>query len=792
MHSFGRMAFLALLAVLLGRASIENVVSPFCLAYFAVLTEILGLRRSWVGLFAIAGAYWHGGVTPAATAALACVLYILLRKLIFRKRDPDIHWAPFLAGFVDAASKMAAVGSVWTRYDVMIALAEGALVVILSVIFIQCLPLFTGRNANKNLRVEQVISLAIVIGSVIDGLSGVSIKGLTVGDVAVDWIVIMLATVGGPTLSTTASVVLGILSMMSGAGTLASVAVLGFAGLLSGVLKDAGRIWVSLVFVLSMGLLGATHKPNWTAVEMSCLEAAIAGLLCVLTPRQFRNELAEYVPGTAEHRLSEQQRVRRVRSLLFEKVNQMGQVFDELSATFAEAIDSQLVSDQQLLNDMVGAAAKSVCAGCPRRGRCWDREGYATYQAIVHTVAKLEESPGVHTQATQDLKDRCVRLEQMMHVLRTNLEFTHRDAQWIAKLREQRTLVAAQLAGVANVVRSIASEIDQGNEASLMGEEHVLAALEQLGLYVDHVHIVSLEPGKVEVEITQPTQGSYDNSIRVIAPLLSGIVGENITVTKTYTDEMGPCTSVFTSAQVFDVKTAVATVARDGRLVSGDTHAAVDLENGRYVIAVSDGMGNGDRAQKESKAALELLKKLLKAGFDEQLAVKTVNSTLLLRSRDEMFTTLDMALVDLFTARAEFLKVGSAPSFIRRGSQVLTITGSNVPIGILQDIEVQAIHEQLAEGDLLILMSDGVFDAPSVYDKEEWFKEQIARLETRNPQQIADTLIEAAVRINHGQIDDDMTVLVAEISRHQPEWAAIKVPGVTGLRRTLDRRKRGA
>lgn len=792
-QSWGRFLLLTLLAVLLGRATIENAVSPFSLAYFAVLTEILGARRSFIGYFAVVGAYWHGGIMPAATVALGCTLYLLARRVLFRKKAPDIHWAPFLAGFIDIASRLAAIGTVWTRYDILTALAEGALVAILALIFIQCLPIFAGRNPNKDLRVEQLISLTILTGSVIAGLSGVHIRGVSVSSVAVDFIILMLAVAGGPTISTTASVVLGILCMISGSEPLGAVAVLGFAGLLAGMLKDAGRGWVCLVFVFSIGLLGATQKPTWIALELSCLEATIAGLLCVLSPRQLRVELAEYVPGTAEHRLSEQQRVRRIRNLLFEKVNEMGQVFDELSETFAEVGDSQIISDQQLLNDMVGAAARTVCAGCARRGKCWDREGFATYQAIVHTVAKLEESPGAQTQPTPDLKERCVRLDAMMHVLRTNLEFTNRDAKWIAKLREQRSLVAAQLAGVANVVRNIASEIDQGNEASLSGEEQILAALEQLGLYVDHVHIVSLEPGKVEVEIAQPNQGSYDNSIRVIAPLLSGIVGENITVTKLYRDEPGPCTSVFTSARLYDVQTAVATVARDGRLVSGDTHASVDLENGRYVIAVSDGMGNGDRAQKESKAALELLKKLLKAGFDEQLAVKTVNSTLLLRSREEMFTTLDMALVDLFTARAEFLKVGSAPSFIRRGAQVLSITGANVPIGILQDIDVQTIHEQLCEGDLLILMSDGVFDAAQVYDKEAWFKDQISRLETRQPQQIADTLIEAAVRINHGQIDDDMTVMVAEISRHQPEWAAIKVPGVTGLRRQHpDKRQRGA
>ncbi|WP_284199400.1 SpoIIE family protein phosphatase [Alicyclobacillus sacchari] len=240
------------------------------------------------------------------------------------------------------------------------------------------------------------------------------------------------------------------------------------------------------------------------------------------------------------------------------------------------------------------------------------------------------------------------------------------------------------------------------------------------------------------------------------------------------------------------MNTAVAAVARDGRLVSGDTHTTVDLGNGRYAVAVSDGMGNGERARQESKAAIDLLKKLMKAGFDEKLAIRTVNSTLLLRSRDEMFTTLDMALIDLFNAKAEFLKVGSAPSYVKRGDEVIEITGSNVPIGILQDIEVQAIEQQLYPGDILILVSDGLYDAPPHrYDGDSWLKQAIADLAVMEPQAIADELIEHAVRMNHGLVRDDMTVVVAVVERSQEEWAAIKLPNIPSLRKP-HKNRRGA
>ncbi|GMA50514.1 stage II sporulation protein E [Alicyclobacillus contaminans] len=786
-----RTVLLLAVGVLLGRASIEHVISPFALAYYVILSELVGAKRSWPAYAAVVGAFWHDGSGGAALLVVDMLVYRFLRRVVFAKRTPDLHWLPFLAGMVDTAGRLAAVGTVWTRYDLLLAFAEGALVILLSLIFIQCLPLFTGSAQSRRLKHEQLVCLTILLGSVMTGLAGLNVQGIPLLEVGADWVVLVLAAAGGAGMGATVAVVVGVLALLNHAQSMSAVAVLAFAGLLSGVLKDARRVWSGLAFAASLSLLTAATNVDWSTTTASIVAAGAATLLYWLTPQGMLRELATFVPGTVEHSQSEQERTRRIRQLLTEKIDDMGAVFEELAVAFADTTDSALVSDQQLLDYAVGSAAKAVCAGCPLHEKCWDKESYATYQAMVHTVEKLERSRAVNVQPSADLKERCIRVESMMGVLRYNLDLTDRDAKWIEKLREQRSLVSAQLSGVANVIRDVVSELNRSNESSLSGEEQILAALERLGLYIDHVHIVSLEPGKIEIEVSQPSVGAYENSVRMIAPLLSGAVGENITLSHVVGDESGPCTSVFTSARLFQVDTAVATVARDGRTVSGDTYTAVDLDNGRFALAVSDGMGNGERARRESKAAIELLKKLLKAGFDEQLAIKTVNSTLLLRSRDEMFTTMDMALIDLYSARAEFLKIGSAPSFVKRGSEVFSITGTNVPIGILQDIEVQTVDEQLYDGDLLILVSDGIYDAPQhVYDKEDWLKRQIERLETADPQEIADTLVEAAVRMNHGQIFDDMTVLVAAIKSYQPEWASIKLPGITGLRR--DKKKQGA
>ena len=140
----------------------------------------------------------------------------------------------------------------------------------------------------------------------------------------------------------------------------------------------------------------------------------------------------------------------------------------------------------------------------------------------------------------------------------------------------------------------------------------------------------------------------------------------------------------------------------------------MDLGPGKFAMAISDGMGNGERAYQESNETLKLLQKILQSGIEEKVAIKSVNSILSLRSTDEMFSTLDLVMIDLQNAQAKFLKIGSTPSFIKRGSKIIKVEAGNLPMGILQEFDVDVVSEQMRAGDLSIMMSDGVFEGPNM------------------------------------------------------------------------------
>jgi stage II sporulation protein E len=778
---------LVLMAFFLGRAEILGEISPFAVAYYAVILRFRQTAARKVMLALVVGYIAANGVFSSWPVILGMlVLYRLIYRLLAKNKVLDLGTIPLAVFLVDTAVRFAyaAIHGDMSRYSMLMGLVEGFLATVLTMIFIQSIPVFTFQRGVKELRNEEIICLVILMASVLTGFTGLAFGSVSLVNIFSRYLIMLFSLIGGAGVGAGVGVVTGIILSMSSLTAVTQIGLLAFSGVLGGLLRDAKKLGVGLGFMLGTAIL-TVYVADLSQVAVGLEESFAAFVLLFLTPKSLIEQIARYVPGTHQHALSQQDYARRIRELMDNRIREVSNVFQELSNTFSQISASQVRPPDELLNKTLEHVSQQVCAGCFKRGQCWSKHFMETYQGMVDSLTMIDIDGYVDARnLAPALKRRCIKTEQITNALNRAAEFVKRDAKWQALLAENRDLVASQLTGVAKIMSELAGEIRKENHVSADQEEHIMAALEQLGLTIRTVDIICLDEGKVEIEVTYAGCGDYNECAKVIAPLLSEILGENITVAQKRAESEGFCTVTLTSAKVYNVEVGVASAAKDGKMLSGDSFTSLDVGNGKYAVAVSDGMGNGERAMQESSAAIRLLQQLLKAGFDEQLAIKTVNSVLLLRSQEEIFATMDLALIDLYSAKTEFLKIGSAPSFIKRGSEAFPICGANIPIGILQDIEIQSVEADLQEGDFLILVSDGVFDAAKQMENSEvWLKTQIESIETNDPQAIADVLLELAVRMNHGEINDDMTVLVAKIERFQPEWSTIKIPGLKKIKR---------
>ncbi|HWI65464.1 MAG TPA: SpoIIE family protein phosphatase [Symbiobacteriaceae bacterium] len=239
------------------------------------------------------------------------------------------------------------------------------------------------------------------------------------------------------------------------------------------------------------------------------------------------------------------------------------------------------------------------------------------------------------------------------------------------------------------------------------------------------------------------------------------------------------------STPVLRVQSGVARLPKKGGHISGDSYAGEPLGADRYLLALSDGMGVGRVAAAESKQCIALLREILKAGFATDVAVKTVNSALLLHSPEETFATVDLALLDLATGRSEFVKVGAAPSFIKRGQDVTMVKAASVPVGIINQVQVEPEFRILRAGDLVVMITDGVWDvSKDDVDKERWILEHLRRESSTDPEKVAESLLAQTLELMP-ETSDDLTVLAARIEaadgahptperRSTGQWAAVR------------------
>lgn len=780
---------LVIMAFLLGRAMILQQLSPFAISFFAV---VYFLRRDllfWIGVSLLLGSLFSSSPHTGYTLT-EMLVFLFVQKALEKYERSELSYAPLIvfASTFLVQSFSYLVSSNFTWYTFMLTTVESVLSLILSLIFIQAIPVFTLTRKNYSLRNEEIICLIILLASVMTGTVGWWIGPVTVEHILSRYLILLFALVGGAPLGASVGVVTGLILSLANINAVYQMSLLAFAGMLAGLLREGRRLAVALGMLLGTSIL-SIYIGNQPEVLSSTWESLAAIVFFLLTPRSIVQTLAKYVPGTQENLKSQHDYAKRVRDITAGRVQQFSEVFRQLARSFRQIAGepAERKRDEEELGHFMDAVAQRACASCWKKNQCWDQKFYQTYKYMTDMVTSIEAKPNMTKKnIPPEWKKVCVKTDQVLDIMRQQYSLHKNNLHWKKQITESRQLVAEQLSGVSQVMEDLAKEIKREGQELFLQEEQIRHALEELGLSIHSIDIISLDEGNVEIEIVHQYTKGFDECRKIISPLLSDILGENIAVKSEHFLDKGDgfCTAVFGSAKEYEVETGVAGAAKGGDLLSGDSFSTVELGNGKFAVALSDGMGNGERAREESSTALAILEKLLQSGMDEKLAIKSVNSVLMLRTPDEIYATVDMALIDLYNAQTTFMKIGSTPSFIKRGTEVIPITASNLPVGIVQEIEVDLISMSLQPGDILIMMTDGIYDAPGhAVNKDLWMKRVILEIEAEDPQDFADCLLERVVRHRHGEIYDDMTVVVARVQKYQPEWATFSWPGLARIER---------
>lgn len=772
---------IAVIGFLLGRAMILAELTPFILPFLAAVFILRRTHALIASIALLAGAIfsYHGEVLYTIVGIISFLLIYRVAKIYMNQPAKSLPYIVFVASLVTRLGIVFLTEGAFSQYALMMATVEAGLSFILTMIFIQSIPLVTGKRGGQSLRNEEIICLIILLASVMTGTVGWAFQDVVIQHTLARYLVLIFAFVGGAAIGSTVGVVAGLILSLASVASLYQMSLLAFSGLLGGLLKEGNRIGVS--FGLLVGtLLIAMYGDGGASVAAALTETGFAIALFMLTPRSWLTNVAKYIPGTVEHSQEQQQYLRKVRDATAGRVERFSSLFQTLSNSFK--IQHKNDEDQYAheVDVLLSNVTEKTCQTCLMKEKCWVQNFNQTYDSMKGMVSEIEvHGTVIDPKKQRQWRSHCRKPDQVIAAMSAETSQYRANKELKRQVQESQRLVSDQLLGVSRVMGDFAKEIQKEKQPHMLQEEHMIDALRGAGMDVGHIDIYSMQSGRIEIEMSIQCDTKSGEAEKIIAPMLSDLVKETIVLKR---EEPGFYSNgyshiSFGSAKPFVIESGVAKVAKGGEWLSGDNYAMIELNSDKYAVAISDGMGNGEKAYLESSETLSLLQKVLQSGIEETVAIKSVNSILSLRNTDEMFSTLDLAMIDMQDAHAKFLKIGSTPSFIKRGNKVTKVEAGNLPMGILPEFEVEVVSEQLKDGDLLIMCSDGIFDAKrQIENQEQWMKRIIAEIETNQAQEVADVILERVIRSDQGNvIDDDMTVVVTRIKRNKPKWTSIPI-----------------
>ena len=218
--------------------------------------------------------------------------------------------------------------------------------------------------------------------------------------------------------------------------------------------------------------------------------------------------------------------------------------------------------------------------------------------------------------------------------------------------------------------------------------------------------------------------------------------------------------------QQYKLQIGTATTIKNNSEASGDSNIRTKLHDGKYMLAISDGMGSGTKAQKSSSTVINMLKRLLTTGFDKDVSIGLINSAVNMNSNEETYATIDISIVDLSNGNIEFVKNGACPTFIKTGKTVETVKAVSFPAGVFDKIDLVVYDKDLKENDIIVMCSDGILESNTEYkNKELWLKELLENMQTDDVQKISDIIMQESIDNGFGIAKDDMTVIVAKLEK---------------------------
>ena len=518
----------------------------------------------------------------------------------------------------------------------------------------------------------------------------------------------------------------------------------------------AGILTAGATMLLSFagGLLEWKEQPNLLAVF---LEGVLVFGLVILLNRAIHAFLewrTEDGSGqSARENISERGKE--------ERLFQYAQSFQGLSEVFMNMSRKREQYTAEELGRIQNELTGRLCANCDACAVCWEKESTPLYGILSKMLVSILHAGVAAKDSEEELSHYCKKSRDMVEEAVRVFEKANLNRAWYNRLLENRQAIAEQLDAMAYIMKDCAKEekLLDAKERKTLSEIRYRA--KEHGIIVGELHLTETAEGHYKLEAVLKSKRGGCIAVKQFKTSAERVMGCRLRqpadgknfITKEET------VFLFYEETVWKSQQGIARQKKDGARISGDNFSFLELEKGELLLGLSDGMGSGSTACRESEMVLDLVERFLEAGFPADTAIRMMNSAMVLKGENDLYSTVDLCTVDLYSGEAELYKIGAAASFLKRGKETAVFGADSLPVGVNQNPQIERKKMKLKNGDFIVMVTDGVLEYLHVPKPEETMQEILESIDTNHPGILAKKVMERVMLFTGGKVPDDMTVL---------------------------------
>lgn len=696
----------------------------------------------------------------------------------YKNEQIQIAWHVFFSILIVMVAKL--ILTKFTIGDMLIHITLAVFSVVFYKIFVNSLVVIQEITEKRAFSIEEVIGASLLVSIAVSSLNNFAIFNLSIRNVLSILMVLILGWKNGVLVGTTAGVTIGVTLGIIVQNEPIVIAVYAISGMIAGFLNRFGKIGVILGFFIGNGILLYTSKGNVSDLVVF-KEVLVASLGLLAIPNWVGIDVEELIKN--DNMLPEYNKRGLEQSK--ETINQLNMVSEtikDMANTYQEKPEkNRYLKNRQafiteLLNNLDGLEENMLYEDMAKADNeivnelfdiLLDRQEIER-EDLLKTFAKFNNYI-VQYNDEQISKRMNEDIYQIVKAVNYAYKVSKSDFIWKEKVKSNKKNVQAQLDGVSKAISSIAVKMEEEikqDDNFINEKKKAITALEIKEILVEGIDINKKDNRYfIDVYLQEESKISENTDIDKVQKVLEKCLGEKLMRNDAKTKKLskrGKRVFSYLSADKYIIQIGQAVKIKDDSPVSGDSLLQIRLNDGKYLVALSDGMGSGPEARKSSQIAIKMLGRLLMSGFDKDTSIDLINTTIM-NANEEIFATLDIAIIDLYNGNIEFIKNGACPTYVKNNKKVQIVKSLSLPAGILKDINLTTYDKDIADQEVFIMCSDGILDSNVEYkNKELWVKYILEDIETTNPQKIADLILNEAIDNNYGISKDDMSIIVCK------------------------------